>query len=70
MEDRIAKLCAEFIAEENPEKARVLSAQLRTELHQFVEMLRTRVVQYPISKERRVESGTVLAASENAPSEP
>jgi len=55
MEDRIAKLCAELVAEQDLEKAREISAQLRTELHHFIEMLRTRVTQYPIVEERRVQ---------------
>jgi hypothetical protein len=53
MEDRIAKLCAEFIAEKDPAKAR---EQLRNELHRFVETLRAKVVQYPIIDDRRTQS--------------
>jgi hypothetical protein len=56
MEDRIAKLCAEFIAEKDPAKARELSAELRHELHCFVETLRAKVVQYPIVDDRRTQS--------------
>ena len=63
MEDRIAKLCAEFIAEKNIEKAREISAQLRIELHHFVEMLRVRVTQYPIVEERRARSRGPAPAS-------
>ena len=73
MEDRIAKLCAELVAEKNLEKARELSAQLRTELHQFVEMLRARVTQYPIVEERRVQRGVpppALTASVTASAMP
>ena len=57
MEDRIKKLCSEFVAEKNPEKSRELSEQLRAELHQFVEMLRAKVTHYPMVEERRVQSG-------------
>ena len=57
MEDRIKKLCGEFVAEQDPEKSRELSEQLRTELHRFIESLRARVAQYPIVEERRVRSG-------------
>jgi hypothetical protein len=60
MEDRIRKLCAEFVAEKNPEKSRELSEQLRAELHQFVEMLRAKVTQYPIIEQRRVQGGSPL----------
>jgi hypothetical protein len=60
MEDRIRKLCAEFVAEKNPEKSRELSEQLRAELHQFVEILRAKVTHYPIGEERRVRSGGPL----------
>ena len=63
MEDRIAKLCAELVAEQDLEKAREISAQLRTELHHFIEMLRTRVTQYPIIEERRVQRGVSPPAS-------
>jgi plasmid stabilization system protein ParE len=73
MEDRIGRLCAEFVAEQNPERARELSGQLRTELHRFVEMLRARVTQYPILEERRVQSGIprpALMAGETLPTMP
>ena len=56
MEDRIRKLCAEVIAEPDPEKARELSRRLRTELHDFIAGLRARVSNYPIVDDRRVQS--------------
>ena len=56
MEDRIRKLCAEVIAEPDPEKARELSRQLRTELHDFIAGLRARVSNYPVVDDRRVQS--------------
>jgi len=55
MEDRIEKLCREFVAEKDAQKARDLSGQLRTELHQFIESLRSRLTQYPVVDERRVQ---------------
>ena len=57
MEDRIAKLCGELVAEHAPEKIRELTEQLRVERHQFIQALRGRVAQYPIVAERRVQSG-------------
>ena len=60
MEDRIAKLCAELVAEQDLEKAREISAQLRTELHHFIEALRARVAHYPVVADRRVQTGVPL----------
>jgi hypothetical protein len=57
MEDRIAKLCGELVAEHAPERIRELTEQLRVELHQFIQALRRRVAQYPIVAERRVQRG-------------
>jgi hypothetical protein len=63
MEDRIAELCAELIAEKNLEKCGELSEQLRIELHHFVEKLRAKVTQYPIVEERRLQRGVSPPAS-------
>ncbi len=62
MEDRIEKLCREFVAENDPEKARELSGQLRTELHQFIEVLRARAAHYPVVADRRVQTGVPAPA--------
>jgi hypothetical protein len=62
MEDRIEKLCREFVTENDPEKARELSGQLRTELHHFIEVLRARVAHYPVVADRRVQAGVLLPA--------
>jgi hypothetical protein len=63
MEDRIRQLCSEFIGEQNPDKARELSARLRTELHEYVEALRVKVSQYPTVQEWRTKSGVPSQAS-------
>jgi hypothetical protein len=57
MEDRIRKLCAETVAERDPEKARELSRELRTELHNFIEALRARVPDYPGAGDPRLQRG-------------
>jgi len=56
-EDRIRKLCADVIAESDPEKTRALSLELRTELHRFISELRALVSAYPVVADRRTESG-------------
>ena len=59
MEDRIRKLCAALLAEQDPVKSLDLAKQLRDELHRCVEKLRTKVreypfvMEYPFVKERR-----------------
>ena len=62
MEDRIQKLCREFIAENDPEKSRELSAQLRAELHHFIEVLRARVARYPVVADQRAQTGVPTPA--------
>jgi hypothetical protein len=57
MEDRIRKLCAEVIAESDPERARELSRELRMELHDFIAELRARVSSYPVVADRRAQTG-------------
>jgi hypothetical protein len=62
MEDRIEKLCREFIAETDPEKASEFSGQLRTELHHFIQALRARVAHYPVVADRRAQTGVPIPA--------
>ena len=52
-EDRIRKLCAEILLEEDPEKCRQLIASLRIELRNYIATLRGRAGEYPVMKERR-----------------
>ena len=62
MEDRIEKLCRDFVTEKDPEKSRELSGQLRTELHQFIQVLRARIAHYPVVADRRAQTGVTPPA--------
>jgi len=53
MEDRIRELCKALLREKDPEKCRPLIAQLRVELHAYVEGMRRRASGYPVMREGR-----------------
>jgi hypothetical protein len=53
MEDKIRALCAQLLAEQDDAKLTLLIVELRDELHQLVERLRAKFVNYPIIIERR-----------------
>jgi hypothetical protein len=53
-EDRILKLCNELIAAEGQAGFSALAAELRTALTEHIDHVRARLVEYPISPDRRL----------------
>ena len=53
MEDKIRSLCAQILAETDDQVLTPLIAELRDALHQYVQRLREKVAEYPITVERR-----------------
>jgi hypothetical protein len=54
LEDRILKLCNELIAADGRSEFSALAAELRTALTEHIDHVRARLVEYPISPDRRL----------------
>jgi hypothetical protein len=53
MEDKIRTLCAQLLAEQDEAKLAPLIVELRDQLHRHIERLRAKLLDYPVTIERR-----------------
>lgn len=60
MEDKIRSLCAQILAEQDEAKLTSLIVDLRGQLHRHIERLRAKLVDYPVTIERRNSSPAKL----------
>jgi hypothetical protein len=56
MEDKIRALCAQILAEQDEAKLTALIVELRDQFHRHIERLRAKLVDYPVTIERRNHS--------------
>jgi hypothetical protein len=53
IEDKIRARCGQLLAEQDEAKLTPLIVELRDELHRYIEQLRAKLVDYPVTIERR-----------------
>jgi hypothetical protein len=56
VEDKIRRLCTDLTVAKDDTEVRAILAELQEALHQYIERLRSRLPNYPITVERRARN--------------